>query len=109
GEDPAIDALRALDQPDDRRVFADLQLPEQRGAVADARIAGDAAEPMIALQPADEPGERLAIEQRVAVGADENLAAGEMRADIHRRGLALTLREMDDAQPRNPRGEVIED
>ena len=50
----------------------------------------------------------MAIEQRVAIRADENLAPRGESADIHRGRFALVLREMHHAQPRNARGESAE-
>ena len=54
--------------------FAYLQTAQQRGAVADARIAGNGADARPGDKMPHEPARGIAIEQRVAVNADQEFA-----------------------------------
>ena len=76
GKDPAIDPLRTFDQPDDRRELADLNAADQRGSGADPRVAGDRADVGILNQRRHQVGGGIAVEQGVAVDADQQVAAG---------------------------------
>ena len=51
----------------------------------------------------------MPIQQGVGIGPDEELAAREQRADVERRRFASVLREMDDAELWDVRGECVEE
>src|SRR4029450_1219038 len=80
-ENPPVNRLRTFDQAYDGRKLTDLKKPEQAGTVANARIAREAAQTGITLKPTDKPDERVAVEQRVAVRADEDFVLGQQCPD----------------------------
>ncbi len=51
----------------------------------------------------------MAVEERVTVGAYEDLVLGQQRSDVEGRRLALILCEVNDAQVGYTRGKVVED
>ena len=76
GKDPAIDPLRAFDKANNGRELAHLNAPNQRGSRAYARIAGDRADVRILNQRGYQINRSVAVEQGVAINADQQIAPG---------------------------------
>ena len=100
GKDPAIDPLRPLDKPNDRRELPDLNAADQRGSGADPRIAGDRPDVRIVDQRRDQPGRGIPVQQGVAIDADQQIAAGGGGARFERHRFSLIGGQVDHPQPR---------
>ena len=85
-----------------------MKAAEETSAIPDARVAGDTAQLGIALQPPHEPSERVTIEERITIRADNDLAASRERPDVHRGRFPLVLREVNYPKPWNARGKFVE-
>ena len=100
GKDPAIDPLRPLDKPNDRRELTHLNAADQRGSGADPRIAGDRPDVRIVDQRRDQPGRGIPVQQGVAIDADQQIAAGGGGACFERYRFSLIGGKVDHPQPR---------
>ena len=100
GKDPAIDPLRPLNEPNDGGELAHLNAANQRGARANARVPGHRADVGILNQRGHQISGGIAIEQGVAVNADQQIAPGRCRPGFERQRFPLVLREVNHPQAR---------
>ncbi len=100
GKDPAIDPLRPLDEPNDGRKLAHLNAANQRGARANARVPGNSPDVRVLNQRRYQIGSGVAVQQGVAVNADQQIAPGRRRPGFERHGFPLVLREVNHPQAR---------
>ena len=108
GEDAPVNALRPLDEADDRGELAYLNLAEQRRPVAHARVARDRADAWAGDEMAHHPARRVLVEQRVAVEADQEFVPGRQRRHAQTHGLALIHRKVNNAQARFSFGQPLQ-
>jgi len=110
GENLPEDALGALDKPDDVGVFADLDLREERRAVAHAGVARDGPHAGEVHQVMRHPLQHVLVDEAIGVDREDELAPAHQDGRIEGLGLAAVGLQVDDAQPvRVPRHEPVQD
>ena len=97
GKHKPIDTLRAFDKPHDGEKLTHLHAPQQRGAVADAGVAGYGTDAWMIDHGFDQIGNRRWMQQRITIHANQIFCLRHQSAHAKRHSLALVFGMMHDA------------